>query len=111
MALARQTQLALQTIVQAAAQFNQGGLLACQAQVGLLLLQAVLQPGEYLQPLRQIIIQRHFQPLPLRLYLPHQLQLIPADQFRCCRRRRRTQISDKIGNGDVGLMADRADYR
>lgn len=68
----RFVQLPLKDVVQAAAQGYQRGLLAGSPQLRMLLVQAMLKTAVVLLALREKIIHRHFQPLPLRLQLTQQ---------------------------------------
>ena len=52
---------------------------------------------------------RHALPQAKNIFLDHLPRL--RHHLGRCRRRRRPQIGDKIGNGEIGLVADRRDYR
>jgi hypothetical protein len=64
-----------------ALQLEERGLLACQTQLWMLLLQAVLNAREATLLLSQIEIHRHLHALLLRLQTAQQLKLITAHQF------------------------------
>ena len=72
-------------------------------------LQTTLQSLELSSILHSTPSQRAEQSLQKSGYRPVQGLAIRANQFCSRRRRRRPAIGDEIGNGEIDLMADRAD--
>ena len=59
----------------------------------------------------QLVLNVVYQVLAQKTDLIGQLGLVLHDQFSGCRRCRRSQIGDKIGDGKIDLMADARDDR
>ncbi len=59
----------------------------------------------------EVVVHRHAQTLLGGLNLAQQFLLVTADDFRRRRRRRRAQVADKIGDSDIGFVANGANHR